>query len=174
MHKQAMHELCVAAPCLSRSCWCHMPCPGWLWRPGCCMVATCRTTEIFFARCCWQCLGCLLLMASGQNCSSGCRVCVPLCPEDKRLLLQQRRPGCCCVPEPCAHEIFCCMLFAVSFLLTSNGQRLKMLPRLLCVPARLLPASGIPPRIASHLLVTFKRTLVASHLFFSWPLCFFL
>ena len=22
-------------------------CPGWLWRPGCCMVATCRTTEFF-------------------------------------------------------------------------------------------------------------------------------
>ena len=55
--------------------------------------------------------------------------------------LQQPRPGCCCVPEACAHEIFCCMLFAVPFLLTSNGQRLKMMPRLLCVPARLLPAS---------------------------------
>ena len=41
-------------------------CPGWLWRPGCCMVATCRTTEFFFAGCCWQCLGCLLLMVSGQ------------------------------------------------------------------------------------------------------------
>ena len=136
-----MHELCVAAPCLSRSCWCHMPGVPWL------VVAAWLLhgrdlphNRNVFAGCCWQCLGCLLLMVSGQiaapaavwACCSACRT---------NVVLQQPRPGCCCVPEACAHEIFCCMLFAVPFLLTSNGQRLKMMPRLLCVPARLLPAS---------------------------------
>ena len=116
-------------------------CPGWLWRPGCCMVATCRTTEIFsldvvgnvlVAYFEWSAAKLLLRLLCGP---------AVLLAAQTSSSLQQPRPGCCCVPEACAHEIFCCMLFAVPFLLTSNGQRLKMMPRLLCVPARLLPAS---------------------------------
>ena len=67
MHKQAMHELCVAAPCLSRSCWCHMPgvsglvVAAWLLHGR-----DLPHNRNFFARCCWQCLGCLPLMVSGQ------------------------------------------------------------------------------------------------------------
>ena len=32
------------------------------------------------------------------------------------------------------------------FLLNSNGRRLKVLPRLLCVPARLTPSSSLVPQ----------------------------
>ena len=90
-----------------------------------------------FGGCCLQCLACLLPMASGQNCCSGCCVCLLFCLQDKHLPLEQWRLGRCSVPALWNHEMFCCMLFAVPFLLTSNGRRLKMLPRLLCVPARL-------------------------------------
>ena len=116
-------------------------CPGWLWRPGCCMVATCRTTEMFSL----DVVGNVLVAYFEWSAAQLLRrlLCGPavLLPGETPSSLQQRRPGCCCVPEACAREIFCCMLFAVPFLLTSNGQRLKMRPRLLCVPARLLPAS---------------------------------
>ena len=79
--------------------------------------------------------------------------------------LQQPRPGCCCVPEACAHEIFCCMLFAVPFLLTSNGQRVKILPRLLCVPARLLPASSIESSWFSEARLVLRSRVVRARNF---------
>ena len=76
-------------------------------------------------------------MARGQSCSAGCRVCVLFCLDGRQRPLQQGRPGWCCGPESCAHEIFCRMLFAVPVLLICNGQRPKLLPRLRCVPTRL-------------------------------------
>ena len=79
--------------------------------------------------------------------------------------LQQPRPGCCCVPEACAHEIFCCMLFAVPFLLTSNGQRLKMMPRLLCVPARLLPACSIESSWFPEARLVLRSRVVRARIF---------
>ena len=84
-----------------------------------------------------------LLTSNGQrpNCCSGCCVGLLFCFQDKRRLLDQWRPGCCSVPACWNHEICCCMLLAMPFLLNSNGRRLKVLPRLMCVPARLPPAA---------------------------------
>ena len=131
--------LSVESCCGCRSCSSWNPCPDWWWRPGCCTVATCRTDENFR----W-----MLFAMSGLLTSNGQwpkllfrLLCVPaLLPLGQTPSSATTEAGVLLRPN---HEIFCCMLLAVPFLLTSNGRRLKMLPRLLCVPARLPPASSL-------------------------------
>ena len=78
-------------------------CPGWLWRPGCCMVATCRTTELFSL----DVVGNVLVAYFEWSAAQLLRrlLCGPvvLLPGETPSSLQQRRQGSCCVPETCAH-----------------------------------------------------------------------
>ena len=96
---------------------------AWLPRafPGI-VAATCRRDVLSVESCC------------------GCRSCSSWnpCPD------WWWRPGCCTVATCRTDEIFRWMLLAMSRLLTSgNGQRPKLLLRLLCVPA-LLPPGQTP------------------------------
>ena len=140
-------------------------CSGWLRRPGCCMVATCRTTELFSL----DVVGNVLVAYFEWSAAQLLRrlLCGPvvLLPGETPSSLQQHRQGSCCVPETCAHEIFCCMLFAVPFLLTSNGQRVKILPQLLCVPARLLPACSIESSWFPEARLVLRSRVVRARIF---------
>ena len=121
-------------------------CSVWLCRAFWCLVfatcrldvtvAACRNHEIF----CWMLLAMPgLLPSNGQRQKVLLRLlCVPArLPPGQTPTPWLWRPGCCAVSACRNHEIFCWMLFAMPGLLTSNGQRLEVLPRLLCVPARL-------------------------------------
>ena len=122
---------------------------AWLPRafPGI-VAATCRRDVLSVESCC------------------GCRSCSSWnpCPD------WWWRPGCCTVATCRTDENFRWMLFAMSGLLTSNGQWPKLLFRLLCVPA-LLPLGQTPSSATTEAGVLLRPGPVQSRNFLLYVAC---